>query len=44
MIDVFESGDDPENDMKTVTLWKQTDMEKGGGGSAISQTFMQILL
>ena len=29
MIDVFESGDDPENDMRTVTLWKQTDMERG---------------
>ena len=27
MIDVFESGDDRENDMRTVTLWKQTDME-----------------
>ena len=29
MIDVFESEDDPENDMRTVTLWKQTDMEGG---------------
>ena len=29
MIDVSETGDDPENDMRTVTLWKQTD---GGGG------------
>ena len=27
VIDVFESGDDPENDVRTVTLWKQTNME-----------------
>ena len=27
VIDVFESGDDMENDMMTITLWKQTDIE-----------------
>ena len=29
MIDVLESGDDPENEMRIVTVWKQTDMEGG---------------
>ena len=29
VFDVCESVDDPENDMRTVTLWKQTDMEGG---------------
>ena len=32
VIDVFESGEDPENDMRTVTLWKQTDMEEVSDG------------
>ena len=36
MNDVFESGDDPKNDMRTVTLWKQTDMEGVGDGMGIS--------
>ena len=27
MIDVLESGDDPESDTRTATLWKQTDIE-----------------
>ena len=35
VIDVFESGDDLENDMRTVTLWKQTNMEGGGGGGGV---------
>ena len=29
VIDVFESGDNPENDSRTAILWKQTDMEGG---------------
>ena len=32
MIDVFESGDDPENDTGTAVLLKQTDIEWGSNG------------
>ena len=32
MIDVFGSGDDSENDTRTATLWKQTDIEGVSNG------------